>query len=132
MQQDKGVKSPYNYLTEDEAKMDRDLVNAQILLGLKTCKTGGDVIELLNDVREHERKQLAKDLIGKECTWDKVKAKGWPKKYQGLKDKEEDSEFCSYCEKEMPVFIEFETITRVYHCPECLRVKIREFELGER
>lgn len=51
--------SKYNYLTDDEAKMPSELVDHQILLGLKTCKTGKDVIDLLQDVRTHE-KQLNK------------------------------------------------------------------------
>lgn len=51
----------YNYLTEEEAGMSRELVNAQILLALKGCETGKDVTELLEDVRQHERDTLKKE-----------------------------------------------------------------------
>jgi|GEM_PF-5615335 len=50
----------YNYLTKEEAEMEPRLVNAQIVLGLKTCKTGKDVLNLLEDVRLHERDQIKK------------------------------------------------------------------------
>lgn len=109
----KEQKLKYCYLSEYEAGMGRELVDAQILLGLKTCKTGGDVFGLLKDVRQHER-----DLIKKE-------------KLQGLTPRDEDSSFCSYCNVEMPVYREFMTVKRVYHCPKCLRIDIKDFELGE-
>ena len=45
-----------HYLTEEEfKKLSKDEVNMQIALGLRSCKTLGDVIELLQDVREHEK-----------------------------------------------------------------------------
>lgn len=50
----------YNYLTKKEAEMEPKLVDAQIALGLKTCKTGKDVLNLLEDVRLHERDQIKK------------------------------------------------------------------------
>lgn len=45
----------WNYLTDKEAEMSRDLVDFQIAIGLQTCETKGDVMELLQDVRQHER-----------------------------------------------------------------------------
>ena len=53
-----------SYATEEEFKMDRKSFNLQIVLGLKTCKTKGDVIELFNEVREHERRVLIRTLEG--------------------------------------------------------------------
>jgi len=38
------------YLTDSERKMSLDLVFMQITLGLQTCKTKGDVVELLKEV----------------------------------------------------------------------------------
>ena len=55
-----------NYLTEEELKMNRKLVNLQIALGLQTCKTKGEVSRLLDDIREHERRQMIKLISGKE------------------------------------------------------------------
>jgi len=51
-----------NYLSEEEMKMDRDMVNLQIVLGLQTCETKGDVCKLLDDVREHERRQIMSEF----------------------------------------------------------------------
>jgi len=48
----------WNYLSEQEAKMEPDLVDLQIVLGLQSCKTKKDVLELLQDVRQHERLQI--------------------------------------------------------------------------
>ena len=48
----------WNYLSEQEAKMEPDLVDLQIVLGLEHCKTKKDVLELLQDVRQHERLQI--------------------------------------------------------------------------
>ena len=45
----------WNYLSEQEAKMEPKLVDLQIVLGLEYCKTKKDVLELLQDVRQHER-----------------------------------------------------------------------------
>lgn len=51
------------YLTEKEAKMDSDSVDLQIVLGLQTCKTKQDVLNLLKDVRQHERlKQIRRKV----------------------------------------------------------------------
>ncbi|MBE3095274.1 MAG: hypothetical protein IMZ52_09610 [Actinobacteria bacterium] len=50
----------WNYLTEKEADMEPDMVDLQIVLGLQTCKTKKDVLELLQDVRRHERIQIRK------------------------------------------------------------------------
>ena len=44
------------YLTEEEAKMPLDMALGQIVLGLQTCKTKGDVIELLKDAYELGRR----------------------------------------------------------------------------
>jgi len=56
----------WNYLTEKEAEMQSDLVDLQIVLGLQTCKTKGDVLELLKDVRQHERIEIRKVTQKKE------------------------------------------------------------------
>ena len=48
----------WNYLSEQEAKMEPALVDLQIVLGLEHCKTKKDVLELLRDVRQHERLQI--------------------------------------------------------------------------
>jgi len=45
------------YLTEAEAKMSSEEVDLQITLGLQSCKTKNDVLNLLKDVRQHERIQ---------------------------------------------------------------------------
>jgi len=51
----------YNYITEKELEIfgftrkGAKLFDMQIALGLKTCKTVEDVLELLQDVRQHER-----------------------------------------------------------------------------
>jgi len=50
----------WNYVTEDEAKFEPDWFDLQIVLGLQTCKTKGDVLRLLKDVRRHERLQKTK------------------------------------------------------------------------
>ena len=62
-----------NYLTEEEAKMPLDMALVQIALGLQTCKTKGEVVELLKDAvelgRRQERENLQKlfrDAIGYE------------------------------------------------------------------
>lgn len=55
----------YNYLTKEEAEMEPKLVDAQILQGFKTAKTGKDVFELLEDVRLHEREQIKKYVKSK-------------------------------------------------------------------
>lgn len=47
-----------NYLSEAELKFSRKEVNLQIALGLKTCKSVKDVCGLLDDIREHERRQI--------------------------------------------------------------------------
>ena len=48
-------KTKWNYLTEKEAKsMTPDEVDLQITLGLQSCKTKKDVMDLLKDVRQHE------------------------------------------------------------------------------
>lgn len=51
------------YLTEDELKMDRESVNLQIVLGLQSCSSKGEVMELLNEIRKHERLQLSKEGV---------------------------------------------------------------------
>ncbi len=48
--------SSYNYMTEEEAKtFTPEMFDIQIVLGLKTCQTVDDVLQLLKDVRKHER-----------------------------------------------------------------------------
>jgi len=53
----------WNYLTEKEAKMTADLVDLQIVLGFQTCKTKQDAINLLKDVRQHEKLRWCKLLL---------------------------------------------------------------------
>lgn len=48
----------WNYLTEQESKMEPELVDLQIVFGLQRCETKGDVLKLLQDVRQHERLQI--------------------------------------------------------------------------
>lgn len=50
------------YLTESELEMPKEMVNLQIVLGLQSCKTKNDVSELLEDLRQHERYTLLKEL----------------------------------------------------------------------
>ena len=47
----------WNYATDKEAKMKPDLFDLQIVLGLQSCETKNDVMNLLKDVRQHERMQ---------------------------------------------------------------------------
>jgi len=51
-----------NYLTEKETKMSDEEINLQIVLGLQTCETKGDVSKLLSDIRVCERKRLLEEL----------------------------------------------------------------------
>jgi hypothetical protein len=51
-----------NYLSPKEAELPKDMVDLQIVLGLQSCKTKQDVIELLEDVRQHERLTLIKEI----------------------------------------------------------------------
>lgn len=52
-------KIKFCYLSESEQKMPIHLALCQLVLGLQTCKTKYDVIELLQDVRAlEERRQL--------------------------------------------------------------------------
>jgi len=48
----------YNYMTKDEQKFDRKMFDLQVTLGLQTCKTKGEVVKLLHDVRLHERRMI--------------------------------------------------------------------------
>jgi len=50
------------YLTQEEMKMEKEMVNLQVVLGLQSCKTRADVCELLEDLRQHERFLLIKGL----------------------------------------------------------------------
>ena len=52
--------SKLNYLTEEEAKMPTELALLQIALGLLTCDTKGEVVELLWDVFELGKRGLIK------------------------------------------------------------------------
>jgi len=50
----------WNYATDKEANiLSPDEFDLQIVLGLQSCKTKNDVMDLLKDVRQHERLQLA-------------------------------------------------------------------------
>jgi hypothetical protein len=51
------------YLTKDELEMSIEEVNLQVVLGLQSCKTKNDVCGLLNDLRQHERHVLLKELM---------------------------------------------------------------------
>jgi hypothetical protein len=48
-------KKSFKYMSSSEAVMPPKWFDAQIALGLKSCKTIGEVCELLEDVRKHER-----------------------------------------------------------------------------
>jgi len=49
----------WNYATDKEANiLSSDEFDLQIVLGLQSCKTKKDVMDLLKDVRQHERLQL--------------------------------------------------------------------------
>ncbi len=50
------------YLTEKELEMPKEMVDLQIVLGLQSCKTKSDVVQLLSDAREHERHLLLEEL----------------------------------------------------------------------
>lgn len=54
--------SKLNYLTEKEMELPKDMVNLQFVLGLQSCKTKNDVCDLLEDLRQHERHVLLKEL----------------------------------------------------------------------
>ncbi len=62
------------YLTKEELTMDRQSVNLQIVLGIPSCNTKGDVCELLDDVREHEKLMLAKEQSSKNVNITKEEA----------------------------------------------------------
>jgi len=50
----------WNYITNKEAQnLTPDEFDLQIVLGLQGCETKKDVMELLKDVRQHERFQIA-------------------------------------------------------------------------
>lgn len=50
----------WNYATDKEAQaLNPNEFDLQIVIGLQTCKTKKDVMDLLKDVRQHERLQLA-------------------------------------------------------------------------
>ena len=51
-----------HYLTEEEFKMPQKMVDLQVVLGLQSCKSKSDVVELLSDIREHERHLLLEEL----------------------------------------------------------------------
>ena len=46
-----------NYLTEEEAKMPLEMALLQLVLGIQTCQTKGDVVELLEDAVELGRRE---------------------------------------------------------------------------
>jgi len=48
-------KIKFNYMQNEDASWDRKTFDLQITLGLQSCKTKKDVLELLEDVRAHER-----------------------------------------------------------------------------
>jgi len=52
----------WNYLSVNEIDMEPDLVDLQIAIALQTCETKKDVMDLLKDVRQHERLQIIKEL----------------------------------------------------------------------
>ncbi len=52
----------WKYLTENDVKMSSDCVDLQIVFGLQSCKTKKDVLDLLHDVRQHERLQMANKI----------------------------------------------------------------------
>jgi hypothetical protein len=52
-----------SYLTETEAEMPLDLALLQISLGLQTCKTKGDVVNLLGDAVELGRRKGFKEAL---------------------------------------------------------------------
>jgi hypothetical protein len=45
-----------NYLTEEEARMPLEMALGQLVLGIETCKTRGEVINLLKDAVELGRR----------------------------------------------------------------------------
>ena len=49
-----------NYLTEEESKMPKDMALLQLTLGLQTCKTKKDAVELLEDAFELGRRRERK------------------------------------------------------------------------
>lgn len=50
------------YLTDEEMEMSTQDVNQQIALGVRSCKTIADVCSLLDDIRQHERRELLKEF----------------------------------------------------------------------
>lgn len=52
-----------NYLTGQEfTDLTRLEIDTQIALGLRSCEKISDVLELLSDVREHERYMMRKEM----------------------------------------------------------------------
>lgn len=45
------------YLTGKEVNMSSDDIDLQCVLGLQSCKTKADVLEIFHDIRQHERLQ---------------------------------------------------------------------------
>lgn len=50
----------WHYVTDKEALFNPANFDLQIALGLRTCKTIQDVLNLLKDVRQHERIKVIK------------------------------------------------------------------------
>lgn len=50
-----------NYLSEEEAKMPLEMALSQIALGLKTCKTIGEAVDLLEDAVELGRREIEEE-----------------------------------------------------------------------
>jgi len=48
-------KMKWYYMAEAEISLSPEDFDLQIVLGLQTCKTKQDVLNLLKDVRQHER-----------------------------------------------------------------------------
>lgn len=108
-------KDGYSYLTDKEAEMSRQAVNMQIILGLQTCKTKGDVEGLLNDIRKHERSIVQGKSIY------------LPGKLVGDKPP-----VCPNCKKPMELHTKFVHVDIWYRCPDCLRVDSQQFTFGDK
>ncbi len=65
----------FNYLTKEESEMPLNMALRQIVLGLQSCKTKGDALELLEDavglgIKKEQKCKCGKDEDG-HCLFNK-------------------------------------------------------------
>lgn len=58
-----------DYLTEEEKKMPLDIKLMQMALGLESCKTVGDAVNLIKEIYEMGREDSRKEIIEEFKLW---------------------------------------------------------------